>query len=82
MKQPTIVIFGNEHKVKQIEFDKDGSIVKVVYRVNENSTGTVFKRDSVIDKSLTKEIKIEEPTHHPYHDYAHAPDLESLITNA
>lgn len=82
MKQPTIEIFGNEYKVKQIEFDKEGSIGKMIYQVNEHHTRTVFKGDSVINKSLTSERKIQEPTLHPYHDYAYAPDLEKLLVNS
>lgn len=79
MKQPKIKIFGKVHKVMQIEFDKDGLIKKIVYQLNENVHKSVFRRDTIINKSLTSERKIQEPTQHPYHDYTYAPDLECLL---
>lgn len=79
MKQPKVKIFGEEHKVKQIEFSNDGIIEKIVYQVGENLNRTVFRGDKMINKSLTSERKIQKPTEHPYHNYAYAPDLERLL---
>ena len=79
MKQPIIKIFDNEHKVMEIGFDKEGSVNKIVYQVSENNHKTVFKGEKMINKSLTSERKIQVPTEHPYHDYAYAPNLESLL---
>ncbi|MGY3716769.1 hypothetical protein ACWE42_14720 [Sutcliffiella cohnii] len=79
MKQPKIKIFGNVHKVMQIEFNKDGLIEKIVYQVGENVNKTAFRGDLIINQSLTKQRKIQEPTLHPYHDYAYAPSLERLL---
>lgn len=79
MKQPKIKIFGQIHKVIQIEFDNTGIIKKIVYQVNERQNKTVFKGLEMTNKSLTSKSIIQGPTCHPYHDYAYAPDLESLI---
>ncbi|MEI4828661.1 hypothetical protein WAX78_04250 [Bacillus sp. FJAT-53711] len=80
MKQPKIKIFGQIYKVIQIEFDKKtGLIEKIVYQVNEHQNKTVFRGNEMITKSLTSNYKIQEPTRHPFHDYAYAPDLECLL---
>ncbi|MNH82415.1 hypothetical protein D3C73_347990 [compost metagenome] len=79
MKQPKIKIFGEIHKVIQIEFDNTGLIKKIVYQVNERQNKTVFKGIEMTNKSLTSKSVIHEPTCHPYHNYAYAPDLESLL---
>lgn len=80
MKQPNIKIFGKIYKVVQIEFDKNtGLIKKIVYQVNDHQNKTVFKGNELITKSLTSTKIIQEPTIHPYHDYAYAPDLEALL---
>ena len=79
MKQPKIKIFGEEHKVMQIEFNKEGFIQKVVYELTENVHKSVFRSDKMINQSLTTERTIQKPTQHPFHDYAHAPDLEKLL---
>lgn len=79
MKQPSIKIFGKIHKVMQIEFNKDGELIKIVYQVGEYENKTVFKSDEMSTKSLISTYKIKEPTHHPYYDYAYAPHLEKLI---
>jgi hypothetical protein len=79
MKQPKIKIFGNVHKVMQIEFNKVGSIEKIVYQVGEDVNKSVFRGDTIINQSLTSERKIQKPTQHPYHDYSYAPDLERLL---
>jgi hypothetical protein len=80
MKQPSINIFGEIRKVMEIEFDrKTGLIAKVVYRVSDHDNATVFKGHEIASKSLTSKVQITKPTHHPYHNYAYAPDLESLL---
>lgn len=80
MKQPKIKIFDQIFNVIIIEFDKKtGRIKKIVYEVCEHHHQTVFKSDEIISKSLTTKIKIQEPTRHPYHDYAYAPNLEDLL---
>lgn len=79
MKQPKIKIFDNEYKVMKIEFNNDGAVEKVVYQISENINRTVFRGNKIINSSLTTERKIHEPTKHPYHDYAYAPNLESLL---
>ncbi|WP_274364851.1 hypothetical protein [Paenibacillus thermotolerans] len=80
MKRPKIKIFGQVYNVIQIEFDKNsGLIKKIVYQVNEHQNKSVFKSNEMISKSLTSKYKIQEPTVHPYHDYAYAPDLEALL---
>jgi Flp pilus assembly CpaF family ATPase len=79
VKQPKIKIFGHQHKVMQIEFNKEGSVEKIIYQVSENVNKTVFRGNTMINKSLISDRKIHAPTEHPYHDYAYAPDLESLL---
>ena len=79
MKQPTIKIFGKEHKVKQIEFNDEGVMERIVYQVMGNVYRSIFKSDTMLNKSLTTERKIQKPTQHPFHDYVYAPDLESLL---
>lgn len=80
MKQPKIKIFGQIYKVILIEFDKKtGSVNKIVYEINEHHHQTVFKSNEIITKSLTSRIKIQEPTRHPFHDFAYAPNLEILL---
>lgn len=80
MKQPKIRIFEQIYNVIQIEFDlKSGLIKKIVYQVNDHQTKTVFRGNELIAKSLTSTNLIQEPTVHPYHDYAYAPDLEILL---
>ncbi|MNI62300.1 hypothetical protein D3C73_1176130 [compost metagenome] len=79
MKQPKIKIFGKIFKVMQIEFDNAGLIKKIVYQVNERENNSVFKGTEMTNKSLTSKSIIQGPTHHPYHNYAYAPDLESLL---
>ncbi|MGM9987609.1 MAG: hypothetical protein ACI35O_10320 [Bacillaceae bacterium] len=79
MKQPKIKIFGDTYNVNLIEFNDNGIINRVVYQVNQNRTETVFKGDEIDNDSLTTKRKIQKPTKHPYHEYAYAPDLESLL---
>lgn len=79
MKQPKIKIFGKEHKIQQIEFNDNGLIEKVVYQTGHNIYRTVFRSNSVINKSLTSGRKIQKPTEHPFHYYVYAPDLERLL---
>lgn len=79
MQQPKIKIFGQVYNVREIEFNKEGLIERIVYQVNEHRRDTVFRSDTVLDKSLTGEIKIQKPTMHPYFGYAYAPNLEKLI---
>lgn len=79
MKQPKIKIFGNEHKVMQIEFNKAGFIEKIVYEENEYTNKIVFRGDTIINESLTGKRKIQKPTKHPYQDYIFAPNLERLL---
>jgi hypothetical protein len=79
VKQPNIKIFGKTHKVVQIEFNDDGLIQKIIYKANQHNNRIVFRRDDMVDESLVRKYKIHEPTNHPYHNYAHAPDLESLL---
>ncbi len=80
MEQPKIKVSGQIYKVIQIEFDtKTGQIEKIVYQVNEHQNKTIFKSKEMITKSLNSKYKIQKLTHHPYHDYAYAPDLECLL---
>ncbi len=80
MKQPHIKIFGQKYKVIQIEFDNTtGLIKKIVYQVNENQNRTVFNGTEMISRSLTTQFAIQEPTPHPFHNYAYAPNLEALL---
>ncbi|WP_312148195.1 hypothetical protein [Paenibacillus odorifer] len=82
MKQPKIKIFGQIYKVIQIEFDNTGLIKKIVYQINARQNKTVFKGTEITNKSLTSKSIIKEPTCHPYHNYAYAPDLESLLVES
>lgn len=80
MRQPKIKIFGQVYKVIQIEFDKkNGNIDKIVYQVSEHKYKTIFRSNEMLSTSLTTKYKIQEPTRHPYHDYAYAPELERLF---
>jgi len=80
VKQPKIKIFGQVYKVIQIEFDKKtGKIDKIVYQVDEQQYKTIFRSNEILSKTLKSKYKIQEPTHHPYHGYAYAPELESLF---
>lgn len=80
MKQPKIDIFGHRYNVIQIEFDnKTGLIEKIVYQVSEHNNKTVFRGTEMVTKSLTSKYIIQEPTLHPYHSYAFAPDLARLL---
>jgi hypothetical protein len=80
MLQPEVNIFGHVYKVLQIEYDKKtGTIIKIVYKVSDQISRTVFKSNEMITKSLTSFLDIHEPTPHPYHDFAYAPDLEKLL---
>lgn len=79
MKQPKIKIFDGVYDVVSVDF-KNGVVTKVVYETSKSQTRTVFKGEEIINNSLTSSRKIQKPTQHPYHDYAYAPDLESLLT--
>ncbi|MGK4040846.1 hypothetical protein AB0Y20_00995 [Heyndrickxia oleronia] len=82
MRQPNIKLFGKTYKVIQIEFSREtGLIEKIIYQVSEHQLKTIFRSDEMITKSLTSTYKIKQLTEHPYHDYAYAPDLESLLIN-
>ncbi|BCD03838.1 TPA: hypothetical protein QC443_005841 [Bacillus cereus] len=80
MKQPQIKIFGQIYKVIQIEFNKkNGQIEKIIYQLNDHQNRTVFRGVEMISSSLTYTNKIQDPTPHPFHNYAYAPNLESLL---
>lgn len=80
MKQPKIKIFGEEHKVVGISFDaKTGLIDKITYQVKLHQNKSVFRSDTVISETLTKDVPITKPTVVPFQDYIYAPDLESLL---
>ncbi|MBN6887752.1 hypothetical protein ACUXCC_002946 [Cytobacillus horneckiae] len=79
MKQPNIRIYGEVHKVKEIEFNDNGEIEKVVYKVSDGNYRSIYKADEIITKSLTSTRKIQKPTEHPFHNFSYAPSLKSLL---
>ena len=80
MKQPKIKIFNGIYKVLHIEFqEQTGLIDRIVYAVDTHQFETVFRGDSIDNKSLIGQRKIKEPTRHPYHNFAYAPDLDTLL---
>ena len=64
---------------KLILIKKQEKLIKIVYQINNNLNRTVFKNSEMVTESLYSKIKIEEPTHHPFHDYSYAPDLDCLL---
>ncbi|MGN4723902.1 hypothetical protein ACTFR8_23005 [Bacillus cereus group sp. MYBK15-3] len=63
-----------------ISFDaKTGLIDKITYQVKLHQNRSVFRSDTVISETLTKDVPITEPTVVPFQDYIYAPDLESLL---
>ncbi|PGF05201.1 hypothetical protein [Bacillus toyonensis] len=80
MKQPKINIQGKIYKVLELGFhSKTGELDKVLFQIKEHNNCHVFKKDTMVNDKLTENIPITETTRHPYHDYYHAPDLESLL---
>ncbi|PHC80402.1 hypothetical protein COF42_30005 [Bacillus wiedmannii] len=80
MKQPKFNLLGNEYSVISIDFDKNtGEITKVTIKYNEYRNLSIFKGDCIPAENLVEDVKITEPTRHPYHNYYYAPDLGSLL---
>lgn len=80
MKQPRIKIEDKLYKVIELGFSsRTGELDRVLFEVEPYKTMLVLKNDKMIIPSLDKSVKITEPTIHPYKNFYHAPDLESIL---
>lgn len=78
MKQPSIKIFNGVYKVMGIEYDTSGTIDRVWFALNPDSTRLVVRGSEILNASGATR-KIQVPTEHPHYNYIVAPNLERLL---
>ena len=70
MRQPTVKLFGQEYKVRSIEFNREGNILEVWYYWPDEGHGVNL---------IIRHKNIDEPTTHPSEGYVGVPDFDDVL---